>query len=159
MNSNSQLPELRDPPPALPELSDEAYANIVNAGLLPGEEMHRDRRGTETRYDEVAAQAPVAARVPDAFPAFQRPKSMEEIDLRRRQREFMVLSEQLAKKIITPEVFGQKSALLNLSGPQMDEAGLFILNKNGGKRKSRYLKVNKRRRTRSNKRSNKRSRK
>ena len=111
MNSNSQLPELRDPLPALPELSDEAYANIVNAGLLPGEEMHRDRRGT-TRYDEVAAQAPVA---PDAFPAFQRPKSMEEIILRRRQHEFMVLSEQLANKIITPEVFGQKSAFLNLS--------------------------------------------
>ncbi len=156
MNSNSQLPELRDPPPALPPMSDVDYGNTVNAELLPHEEIFRDRRGTGTQHD-VAAQAP-AARAPAVFPAFQRPQTMKEINLRKRQIEFANLSEQLAKGNITPEVFGQKSALLNLSDEQMDEAGLFLLNQ-GGKRKSRYLKVNKRRRTRSNKRSNKRSRK
>lgn len=155
MSSNFQLPKLRDPPPALPELSGEAYANIVNAELLPDEEIYRDRRGTGTQYVEVAAQAPVAA---DAFPAFQRPQSMEEIIIRKKQKEFAKLSEQLAKGIITPEVFQQKSDLLKLSDEQMDEAGLFGLNK-GGKRKTRYSKMNKMRRTRSNKRSKKRSNK
>jgi len=75
------------------QLSEQAYANIENAGLLPGEEIYRDRRGsgTGTQYDEVAAQAPVAADA-DAFPAFQRPQSMEEINIRKKQKEFMKLS-------------------------------------------------------------------
>jgi hypothetical protein len=66
----------------------------------------------------------------------------------------MELSDQLAKGIIKPEVFQQKIDLLKLSDKQMDEAGLFGLNQ-GGKRKSRYSKMNKMRRTRSNKRSRK----
>ena len=154
---NSQLPELRDLPQALPSMSDEAYGNTVNEQLLPGEyDLFRDRRGFAPMKK---SQYGVAARAPVAFPAFQPPQTMEEINLRRRQTEFATLSEQLAKGIITPEVFGQKSALLNLSDEQMDEAGLFLLNKKGGKRKSRCVKMNKMRRTRSNKRSNKRSRK
>lgn len=38
MNPDFHPPELRGPPPVLPKLSDASYANIVNAGLLPGEE-------------------------------------------------------------------------------------------------------------------------
>jgi hypothetical protein len=105
MNSNFQLPKLRDPPRALPELSDAAYADIENAELLPGEEFHRNRKGTGTQYVEVAAQAPVAV---DAFPAFQRPQSMEEVIIRKKQKEFAKLSEQLANGVYTISISTNK---------------------------------------------------
>ena len=175
---SSRLPELRNPPPALPEMPLHEKIMFEKSLLLPGEIGPRPLY--HPSFDEPQGQAPVyqaAAAFPApvyqaaaayqapvyqaaaAFPAFQAPKTMAEIEVRKKQHIFKDLEGQLSRKEITPDVFEKEVALLNLSQDEMDEAGLFLLNQEGGKRKSRYSKTNKRRRSRSNKRSKSRSHK
>jgi len=173
---SSRLPELRNPPPALPERPSHEKIIFEKSLLLPGEIGPRPLY--HPSFDEPQGQAPVQAaaafpapvyqaaaayqapvyQAAAAFPAFQAPKTMAEINLRRRQIKFKELEGKLSRKEITSDVFDKEVAPLDLSRDEMDEAGLFGLYQKGGKRKSRYLKTNKRRRSRSKSRSNKRQR-
>ena len=174
--------DLREAPPPLPLMSQEAYEKFQNDQLLPGyeEDMFGIRSIPQEhdlemfQFDDgqaqaAAGQAQAAAGQAQAAAgqAAQGPKSLAELlDLRRRQKKFTDLERQLALREISVDVYKQKVTSLNLSEDERDEAGLLLLQEqgHGGKRKSkksRYnkkSKTNKRRRSRSRKRSRRRSR-
>ena len=118
-----------------------------------------------------AYQAPSYQAPSYQAPAYQAPKSLEELRERQNmftdlERNFALKRMQLDRGSITQdefnkqvEIFERQAASLKLTKSQMDKAGLFLLNKQGGKRKSHYSKTNKMRRSRSNKRSKSRSNK
>ena len=163
--------DLREAPPPLPLMSQEAFEKFQNDQFLPGEKEMFGFRSIPQEHDLemfqfADGQAQAAA---GQAQAAQGSKTLAELlDLRRRQKKFTDLERQLALGEISVDVYKQKVTSLNLSEDERDEAGLFLLqghgDGHGGKRKSnksRYnkkSKTNKRRRSRSRKRSKRRSR-
>ena len=165
--------DVREAPPPLPLMSQEAFEKFQNDQFLPGE---KDMFGFRSipqehdlemfRFDDGQAQAAAGQAQAAAGQADQGPKSLAELlDLRRRQKKFTDLERQLTVGDISVDEYKQKVTSLNLSENERDEAGLFLLQQDhGGKRKSkksRYKKkskTNRRRRSRSQKRSRRRYR-
>ena len=180
--------DLREAPPPLPLMSQEAYENFQNDQFLPGEKDMFGFRPIPQEHDlemfqfddgqaqaaagqaqAAAGQAQAAAGQAQAAAgqAAQGPKSLAELlDLRKRQKKFTDLERQLALGDISVDEYKQKVTSLNLSEDERDEAGLFLLQEqgHGGKRKSKKYRYNKksktdkRHRSRSRKRSRRRSR-
>ena len=173
--------DLREAPPPLPLMSQEAFEKFQNDQFLPGEKYMFGFRPIPQEHDlemfqfddgqaqAAAGQAQAAAGQAQAAAgqAAQGPKSLAELlDLRRRQKKFTDLERQLALGDISVDEYKQKVTSLNLSEDERDEAGLFLLQGqgHGGKRKSKKYRYNKksktdkRHRSRSRKRSRRRSR-
>ena len=163
--------DVREAPPPLPLMSQEAFEKFQNDQFLPGEKDMFGFRSIPQEHDLemfqfADGQAQAAA---GQAQAAQGPKTLAELlDLRRRQKKFTDLERQLALREISVDVYKQKVTSLNLSEDERDQAGLFLFqgqgHGHGGKRKSkksRYnkkSKTNKRRRSRSQKRSRRRYR-
>jgi hypothetical protein len=175
--------DLREAPPPLPLMSQEAFEKFQNDQFLLGEKDMFGFRSIPQEHDlemfqfadgqaqAAAGQAQAAAGQAQAAAgqaqAAQGAKTLAELlDLRRRQKKFTDLERQLALGEISVDVYKQKVTSLNLSEDERDEAGLFLLqgqgHGHGGKRKSKKShynkksKTNKRRRSRSRKRSRRR---
>ena len=170
--------DVREAPPPLPLMSQEAFEKFQNDQFLPGEKDMFGFRSIPQEHDlemfqfadgQAQAAAGQAQAAAGQAQAAQGPKTLAELlDLRRRQKKFTDLERQLALREISVDVYKQKVTSLNLSEDERDQAGLFLFqgqgHGHGGKRKSkksRYnkkSKTNKRRRSRSQKRSRRRSR-
>ena len=148
--------DLREAPPPLPLMSQEAYENFQNDQFLPGEKDMFGFRPIPQEHDlemfqfddgqaqaaagqaqaaagqaqAAAGQAQAAAGQAQAAAgqAAQGPKSLAELlDLRKRQKKFTDLERQLALGDISVDEYKQKVTSLNLSEDERDEAGLFLL--------------------------------
>jgi hypothetical protein len=173
--------DVREAPPPLPLMSQEAFEKFQNDQFLPGEKDMFGFRSIPQEHDlemfqfadgqaqaaagqaqAAAGQAQAAAGQAQAAAgqaqAAQGPKTLAELlDLRRRQKKFTDLERQLALREISVDVYKQKVTSLNLSEDERDQAGLFLFqgqgHGHGGKRKSKKSRYNKKSKTNKRRRS------